>query len=201
MLPAYRFFRCCARSRRGAAVSNKSAERGRSLSRDPAHSDFYRPSFHNRRRPQQNDEKIAKLRSAPEIVNRFGSSGLRFQGNERAFNIREAASYQDHVQLSGQMPSPMDEGADNLPEDIQGAILFVAHRSTRGILEYWQEATARLTRQANDLMPDLIRIRSTLPSEDAATKVRLHLPLLSSLLREHGMGAATGLSNSFTASR
>ena len=60
----------------------------------------------------------------------------------------------------------MDEGADNFPEDIQEAISFMTHRSAQEILEYWQEAIARLTRQADDLMPDLIRIRSTLPSED-----------------------------------
>ena len=76
------------------------------------------------------------------------------------------------------------------PEDIQEAISFMTHRITQKIFEYWQEAIAGLTKQADDLMPDLIRIRSTLPSEDEATKVRLHLPLLCSLLRERGMGGS-----------
>ena len=39
-------------------------------------------------------------------------------------------------------------------------------------------------------MPDLVQIRSTLPSETEATKVRIHLPLLSSRLHEHGMGGS-----------
>ena len=45
-----------------------------------------------------------------------------------------------------------------------------------------------MTNQANRLTPDLVRIRSTLPYEEKATKVRLRLPLLSLFLREHGMG-------------
>ena len=52
------------------------------------------------------------------------------------------------------------------------------------------EAIANLTSQANRLMPDLIRIRSTLPREEKTTKARLHLPLLSSLLHEHEMGGS-----------
>ena len=136
-------------------------------------------SFHDRRRPSQNDEQISRTPSFPKITNRFGYSGSRFQGNGRAFNIREAASYGNRIQLSGQLPFPMDEGGGNFPEDIQEAISFMTHRSTQEISEFRQEAIARLTEQADDLMPDLIRIRSTLPSEDEATKVRLHLPLLS----------------------
>ena len=70
----------------------------------------------------ESDEKVLKLPSSPEIVNRFGYPGSRFRGNERAFNIREAASCQDHIQLSGQMPFPMGEG-ETLPRRYPGSYI------------------------------------------------------------------------------
>ena len=106
---------------------------------------------------------------------------------------RVTFQYQDHIQLSGQMPFPMDEGAANFPEDIQEAIPFIAHRNTQEILGFRGETIAKLTNQANRLPPDLIRIRSTLPYEGETTKVRLHLPSLSSFLHEHGMGGSDWL--------
>ena len=84
----------------------------------------------------------------------------------------------------------MDEGGDNFPEDIQEAISFITQRNTQGIIEFWHEAIAKTSKRSDDLMPQLVQIRSTLSSEDEAAKVRLHLPLLSSLLREHGMGGS-----------
>ena len=57
-------------------------------------------------------------------------------------------------------------------------------------MEFRLEAIAKLAKQAGDLTPYLVRIRPTLSSEDEAAKVRLHLPLLSSLLRERGMGGS-----------
>ena len=131
-------------------MSDKSAARGRLLSRDPARSDLIRPSFHNHRRPSRGDEKILKLSSFPKIVNKFGYPGSRFQGNKRAFNIREAASYEDHIQLSGHIPPPIGEGAGNSPEDIQEAISFIAHRNTQEILDFRQEAIARLAKRTDD---------------------------------------------------
>ena len=67
---------------------------------------------------------------------------------------------------------------------------FIAHRAAQEVLDFRQEAIARLARQAKDLSPDLLRIRSTLPSEDETARIRLHLPLLSTLLHEHGMGGS-----------
>ena len=84
----------------------------------------------------------------------------------------------------------MDEGATNFLEDIQEAISFIAHRNAQEILGFREEAIAKLTNQADRLTPDLVRIRSTVPYEGKITKVRLHLPLLSSLFREHGMGGS-----------
>ena len=118
-------------------MSDESTARDRSRPHDSADSDMFWPKFHNRRRPSQNDERTLKLFSFPRTVNRFGFSGSRSQGNKKAFNIREAVSYQDRIHLSGQMPFPMDEGAVNFPGDIQEAISFIAHRNTQEILGVW----------------------------------------------------------------
>ena len=84
----------------------------------------------------------------------------------------------------------MEEGMTKFPEDIKEAISFIAYRSTPEILGFCGETIARLTEQANRLTPGLIRIRLTLPDEGKTTKVRLHLPLLSSLVHEHGMAGS-----------
>ena len=66
----------------------------------------------------------------------------------------------------------------------------MTHRSAQEIFEFRQEAIARLAKEAGDLTPDLVRTRSTLTSEDEGARERPHLPLLSSLLRERGMGGS-----------
>ena len=66
----------------------------------------------------------------------------------------------------------MDEGAVNFPGDIQEAISFIAHRNTQEILGFWRETIAKLTKRANRLTPDLIRIRSTLSYEGGKYKIQ-----------------------------
>ena len=134
-----------------------------------------------------NDQTL-KITSSPKHVNEFGYSGPRFQGTTRAFNVRNAASYQGHIMLSGLLPFPMNETGEIYPQVIQDAISFIAHTNTQNVLDFWQEVIAKLTQRATELLPELDRKRRSILPQDKATRAGLHLTMLRSLLREDGMG-------------
>ena len=66
-------------------------------------------------------------------MNEFGRSGSRVQGGERAFNVRDATSYLEHVQLSGSLPFPVEDTGEISPRDFQEAISFIANGNTQDV--------------------------------------------------------------------
>ena len=58
----------------------------------------------------------------------------------------------------------------------------------RAFLDFRREAIAELTERATELLPELGRARRLILPQYGATRARLHLPVIRSLLYENGMG-------------
>ena len=58
------------------------------------------------------------------------------------------------------MPFPMDTGFHILPEDVQEAIGYIAHRGPSTIRAFWIKQLAGINKRAQDLMPILQQLRA-----------------------------------------
>ena len=130
------------------------------------------------------------IQSFPKTPNAWGYTGTRYQGPNRAFSLQGASTYEEHIEKSATLPFPMDTGFHILPEDVQEAISFIAHRGSAGIRAFWLKQLAQVQQRAQDLMPILQRLRATVEPSKEASRARIHVPLLKELLEEAGMGGS-----------
>ena len=103
----------------------------------------------------------------PEIPHEWGYAGSRYQRPNRAFSLQGASSYEDHIHQSADLPFPMETGHRILPDDLQGAFRFITRRGNPGIKGLWLKQMSRIQRRAEELMPELHQLRTSVePSRE-----------------------------------
>ena len=89
----------------------------------------------------------------------------------------------------------METGFHILPEDVQEAVRFIAHRGPAGIRAFWLKQLAQIQQGARELMPFLQQLRATVEPSKEASRARIPAPLLKELLEKTGMGVRNGVTN------
>ena len=128
--------------------------------------------------------------SFPKTFSDWGYAGTRYQGPTRAFSLQGISSFEEHIEKSAKMPFPMDTGYHILPEDVQNAIGYIAHRGPTSIRAFWLKQLAGIKKRSEELMPILQQLRATVEPSREASRARIHVPLLKELLEETGMGGS-----------
>ena len=128
--------------------------------------------------------------SFPEISNEWGYTGSRYQGPNRAFPLQGASSYEEHIQRSNVLPSPVETGHRIIPDDLQEAVSFITQRGRAGIKGFWIKQLSRIQQRAHELMPILHQLRASADPSREPSRARLHVPLLKELLAENGVGGS-----------
>ena len=128
--------------------------------------------------------------SFPEISYEWGYTGTRYQGPNRAFSLRGASSYEEHINQSSDLPFPTETGHHISPSDLQEAISFITQRGNAGIKGFWLKQLSRIQQRAHELMPTLYQLGASADPSREPSRARLHVPLRKELLAENGMGGS-----------
>ena len=124
--------------------------------------------------------------SFPKTANEWGYAGFRYQGPNRAFPLQEATSYEEHMNQSGDPPFPVNTVHHTVPDGLQGAISFIAHKGLAGIKGFRLKQLSRIQQRANALIPTLRKPRPTVERPREPSRARLHAPPLEELLEVNG---------------
>ena len=128
--------------------------------------------------------------SFPKTPNEWGYTGTRYQGPNRALSLQGASSYEGHIEPSAGMPFPIETGYHILPEDVQEAISFIAHRGSAGVRGFWLKQLSQIQKGAHELMPILHQLGAAVEPSREPSRARIHVPLLKELLEKNGMGGS-----------
>ena len=93
--------------------------------------------------------------SVSKASNEWAFSGPRFHGPIRAFDFVDAASYEEHIELSGKLPFPVKNGSRISPGDVKEAVRFITERGTGAIRAFRNKKFRDINRQARDLAPEI----------------------------------------------
>ena len=136
-------------------------------------------------RPSSNESLI--ILSSPKVSNAWGHAGPRYQGLERGPSAKDAASQQDHVALSSDLPAPVSNGFHIPPGDVRVAVRYITERGASRAEGFWGEQIKKLRRRAEELRPKLLAFREGLKVGCSKARARLHLLMLAGLSDDHEM--------------
>ena len=127
----------------------------------------------HRRLKKQN----STMPSSPKTANKWGCEGSRYQAN-RAFSIKNASSYGEHVGQSSGLLFPADGGSGILREGIRPAVPCTTGQGSTEIVESRGNQPGKLEEGSTRSLPNLNQMRDGVGAQERATRATNRIPLL-----------------------